>query len=141
TLSFSEMQVPVAGLPIQVLRTYDSRDKHSGDFGVGWTLGLSNVRLQQNGRLAANWAGTVTSDFIPSYCVQPTMSHIVTITLPDGTVDKFAPVFNSQCQQLTPPESGTVSFQPLPGTLGSLAALGSTDVLVVTTGFPGPVEV
>ena len=26
------------GLPITVVRTYDSRNKQMGDFGVGWTL-------------------------------------------------------------------------------------------------------
>jgi hypothetical protein len=31
-----------------VTRTYDSRDKRVGDFGVGWTLDVKNIRLQKN---------------------------------------------------------------------------------------------
>jgi hypothetical protein len=40
TVSFNDLSVPVAGLPIQVVRTYDSRVKFIGDFGVGWRLDL-----------------------------------------------------------------------------------------------------
>src|SRR6185436_7216127 len=42
SLSFVDLDVPVAGLPIQVTRTYDSRDKRRGDFGIGWRLSLSD---------------------------------------------------------------------------------------------------
>jgi len=38
TLSFTDLSVPLSGLPITVIRNYDSRDKKIGDFGVGWTL-------------------------------------------------------------------------------------------------------
>jgi hypothetical protein len=36
----------VAGLPIEIIRLYDSRDKRVGDFGAGWQLGIKNVRLK-----------------------------------------------------------------------------------------------
>jgi hypothetical protein len=38
TVSFVDLEVPVAGQPIRVTRTYDSRDKRKGDFGYGWRL-------------------------------------------------------------------------------------------------------
>ncbi len=44
TLSFTDLSVPLAGLPIQVIRTYDSRDQRPGDFGIGWTLDIKNAR-------------------------------------------------------------------------------------------------
>jgi hypothetical protein len=47
TVSFTDLQVPVGTLPITLTRTYDSRDKRVGDFGVGWTLGISNVRVEK----------------------------------------------------------------------------------------------
>jgi len=40
TLSFNDLTVPLAGLPIQIVRTYDSRDKSIGDFGFGWSLSV-----------------------------------------------------------------------------------------------------
>ena len=34
--------VPLAGIPVTVTRTYDSRDKCPGDFGTGWNLDIIN---------------------------------------------------------------------------------------------------
>ena len=108
--------MPVAGLPIQVIRTYDSRDKGSHDFGFGWTLDLSNVRVQETGVLGENWQGTVTSGgFFDTYCISQTRPHLVTITLPDGTVYKFVPTVSPDCLQLAPLDEVTVGFQPARG--------------------------
>ena len=57
TVSFVDMEVPVAGMAIQVGRTYDSRDKRMGDFGVGWRLDLSNVRVEETGTAGLSWVG------------------------------------------------------------------------------------
>ena len=47
TLSFTDMQIPVAGIPITVGRTYDSLDANSqNDFGFGWRLDVGNTRLR-----------------------------------------------------------------------------------------------
>ena len=35
TVSFTDLNIPVAGVPMEVTRTYDSRDKRVGDFGFG----------------------------------------------------------------------------------------------------------
>jgi hypothetical protein len=35
TVSFRDLTIPVPGIPIQVVRTYDSRNKGFGDFGIG----------------------------------------------------------------------------------------------------------
>jgi hypothetical protein len=35
------------------VRSYDRRDKRQGDFGVGWTLGINDIRLQKTGSLGA----------------------------------------------------------------------------------------
>ena len=102
TVSYTDLTIPVAGLPLQVIRTYDSRDKGSHDFGVGWTLNTSNIRVQQGGRLGDGWTGTISSDFVPNFCVAPTRSHVVTVTLPDGTVEQFEPTLGPPCTQLQP---------------------------------------
>jgi len=54
TLFFGVGTIPVAGIPMQVIRTCDSRDKRVGDFGVGWTLGLKNIRLPKNRTIGNN---------------------------------------------------------------------------------------
>jgi hypothetical protein len=48
SLSFSDLEVPVSGLPIQVVRTYDSRDTRPGDFGAGWTLDIRQGSYRNN---------------------------------------------------------------------------------------------
>jgi RHS repeat-associated protein len=139
SLSFRDLLVPVAGLPIEITRTYDSRDRRSGDFGVGWTLGVRNVRIEKSGALGADWEQTRGGSILPTYCLRPTRAHFVTITFPDGKVYKFRAATAPQCSTLVPIESAAVGFVPLAGTQGSLAAVGENEVLVLGDA-PGPVE-
>ena len=37
-LTFTDLMIPVSGIPITVTRTYRSLDKAKGDFGIGWNL-------------------------------------------------------------------------------------------------------
>src|SRR5690606_16206456 len=49
SITYRDAAVPVAGLPVQVLRTYDSLDRTtSGDFGYGWTLDVTNFEIDSN---------------------------------------------------------------------------------------------
>jgi RHS repeat-associated protein len=139
TLSFGDLELRMAGLPIEITRTYDSRDKRSGDFGVGWTLGLRNARLEKNGPLGLNWQQTSSGGFFPTYCVQPTRPHIVTITFPDDEVYQFQAITTPQCQGLVPLQTASVRFAPRPGTLGTLSVVGNSEVLVAGSA-PGPVD-
>lgn len=139
TVAFRDLEVPVAGLPITVIRTYDSRDKGRGDFGIGWRVGLSSLRLSENGKLGLNWESTRTGVIIPNYCLQPSRAHVVTVTLPEGRVLEFEPVLTPSCQQVLPVQQTTVTFRPLPGSVGTLAALDSADAFVLG-GQPGPVQ-
>ncbi len=38
-LTFTDLTIPVAGIPLSIIRTYDSLDTTQGDFGAGWRLG------------------------------------------------------------------------------------------------------
>ena len=73
-------------MPITVTRTYDSRDKAKGDFGIGWRLGLQTLRLRTNRVLGTGWqrvqTGAVSS-------LQARGPHKVSLTLPDGRVEEF----------------------------------------------------
>jgi RHS repeat-associated protein len=144
TLSFNDLSVPVAGLPIQVVRTYDSRDKGVGDFGVGWRLSLSNARLQKNHPIGQSWQETVTvSSGFPQYCLQPTSNTVVTVTLPDGKVYSFQPVSSPQCQLDAPITDPTITYTQIQGAAGTNGAtLVSTDggAAVVNGDLPGAVS-
>jgi RHS repeat-associated protein len=139
TVSFTDLSVPVAGLPIQVTRTYDSRDKQSHDFGFGWTLDLSNVREQESGVVGASWAGTVSGDLLPNYCIVPTKPDVISITMPDGTVYSFQPSLSPSCTPLAPPSQVNVNFTPLYGTTASLAVNGDNTAVPVGP-FPGDIQ-
>jgi YD repeat-containing protein len=136
TLSFVDLDVPLAGLPIRVTRTYDSRDKGRGDFGVGWRLELTDVRVDENLRFGDEWAGTRSGGVFPNYCLQATRNHRVSVTLPDGKLLQFEPTVTPQCQFLIPPLEVTLGFRPLPGTLGTLEPLDVTSALVALS-WPG----
>jgi RHS repeat-associated protein len=140
TVSFNDLTVPVAGLPIQVVRTYDSRNKTIGDFGVGWRLDLTTVTLAANGPLGDNWSGTNSGGLIPNYCIQPSTAKVVMITFADGTVFQFQPTLNPACQRLDPLSQTTVSFTPISTTPpnASLAIVGNNQPYVYGS-FPGTV--
>lgn len=138
TVAFTDLSLPVAGVPFEVLRTYDSRDKRTGDFGVGWTLGLKNVRVEKSAMLGLNWKETVSEGFLPTYCLQPAKAPYVSVSFPDGRVFDFQARVATQCRLLVPFEFTTVGFQQLPGkpsTQGAtLVPLDGSDVFVSRVG-------
>lgn len=45
-LEFTDLSIPLAGIPIEVSRVYDSREANvAGDFGYGWALGVQTGRI------------------------------------------------------------------------------------------------
>jgi hypothetical protein len=47
-LEVIDFELPVAGIPIQVRRTYDTLDAGAdGDFGFGWRLGFNDARIRE----------------------------------------------------------------------------------------------
>jgi len=71
TLSFNDLSIPVPGIPIQVIRTYDSRDKRTGDFGVGWNLSLRDIRVEKTGMTGIGWEETSMGGSFPTYNLHP----------------------------------------------------------------------
>ncbi len=48
-VQFTDLAIPVAGLPIQVTRVYDSRLAGvRGDFGFGWSLGVQDAKIRES---------------------------------------------------------------------------------------------
>lgn len=147
TLSFNDLSVPVAGLPIQITRTYDSRAAAAGiqgDFGVGWTMDIRNVRLQKNRSLSANWEEYTTGsahDLSLAYHLNPGKARVVAITFPDGRVEKFRLDPNPMDRALFPINYPQWRFTPLGNTRGSLVPAGydepDGDFLYFTGSIPG----
>jgi RHS repeat-associated protein len=90
TLAFEDLKVPVAGIPITLTRTYDSRDARVGDFGPGWRLAVANIRVQKNRNLGTAWYQTLQSGSgIQFYYVEPVNDRFVTVVMPDGETHRF----------------------------------------------------
>lgn len=124
------------GIPIQLIRTYDSRDKRSGDFGVGWTLDIvrgryTNNRKPGDGWLVANSPKTSIFPTIPCATSKPTKSHITEIRFSDTDFYRFA--FQAQMSGYGSAIGGgclgQASFVQIGGRQGAtLEVLGDTDV-------------
>ncbi|HLK47666.1 MAG TPA: RHS repeat-associated core domain-containing protein [Bryobacteraceae bacterium] len=143
TLSFLDLNIPVAGIPIQIVRTYDSRDKTKADFGVGWSLAIKSVRVDVNGKLGNNWTGTSSGGILPTYCVQPTQNHIATVRLQNGTVYEFqaVPTSGTNCNSVLPPAMVDLTFVPVGSTPPSAQLFQPNATgLIVSGQFPGPLQ-
>lgn len=125
--TYVDLDLGVAGLPVQVHRTYDSFDRTVGDFGVGWSLDIADFTVATNGPLGAGgWimegcgSGLI---FVP-LCFRSTSPHYVTVTWPDGRTEIF---------DLTPAQGSTflpgltsAEFTGRPNTTSSLEAVDSS---------------
>jgi RHS repeat-associated protein len=154
TMSFNDLAVPMPGLPIQIVRTYDSRAATAGvqgDFGIGWTMDIKNVRLQKNRPLGRNWEETTTGDAFGLslvYHLDPILQRIVTVTFPDGKVEKFLFQPKPMDQYLLPIDDFGVTpqwrFTPIGNTRGTLvpATFDEEDgqFIEVVGAVPGPVD-
>jgi RHS repeat-associated protein len=126
TVSFTDLEIPVAGIPVRVVRTYDSRDKGKGDFGVGWRVDFKSVTTQENMIPGRGWYQEPDDDpYMPTWCIKG--EHYVTVTLPDGKSEEFDAVPQPQCNLFLPIEEVTVAYAARPGTTSTLSA-----------GNPGP---
>jgi hypothetical protein len=82
TLSFVDLEVPVAGLPITITRTYDTLEAdREGDFGYGWRMDVANTTVDIDYGNAPEFGLDQYRPFVNG-------SRVV-VTLPDGTKQGF----------------------------------------------------
>jgi len=130
-ISFKDLMVPLSGIPIEVIRTYDSRDKRKGDFGIGWTMEINNVRLQQNRHISKNWYQESSGGLLPRYFLDPVKNRRITVTLSDTKVFKFDLEMNPKQQFGIPISAGIVQFKPTSDTRAKLVSIDGDDVSIV----------
>ncbi len=85
--------MPLSGLDVEIVRTYDSRDKVVGDFGVGWRLDVRQGSYRNNRPPGAGWQ--ILSGTFPCTSAQPSLSHLTTIRLSDAEIYRFALVLDN----------------------------------------------
>ena len=66
-LEFTDLNIPLAGIPIQVTRVYDTfASQDEGDFGFGWSLATQDARLLEVANLGTGGAFNLGDDkFVP----------------------------------------------------------------------------
>ena len=116
SISFLDLNVQASGVPIRVTRTYSTQNKGtSGDFGYGWTVDDQSLQLRTNMVIGLNWQVTQQGF---NLCLDPGGNRIVTITLPDGSLQRFTAQNSPDCATAQIPLN--IVFNPLPGTTSSL---------------------
>ncbi len=56
-IQFVDLEIPLAGIPIRITRSYDTLDApYLGDFGYGWTMEIANPRINESVRVSASEA-------------------------------------------------------------------------------------
>jgi len=128
TTTYQDLSVPVNGFQMQVRRSYDSYDKRTGDFGVGWRVSVGNFRTSANRQLGAGgWTEYPTSCIIGLcwWSFRTSTPHFVTVTWPDQHQEFF---------DFTP--SGGAALFYFQGTSGftARAGTGTTSTLQVDGG-------
>ncbi|MFA7239697.1 MAG: RHS repeat-associated core domain-containing protein [Sulfuricellaceae bacterium] len=119
TLSFRDLDVNAAGIPIRVTRTYDTRRKNQNlDFGYGWSVDYQSVQLRKNMTLGLDWH-IIADPMALQVCLRPTGKRKVSITLPDGSLQRFE-AYNTQECALSQLPMIDVRFNALPGVTGKL---------------------
>jgi hypothetical protein len=83
------LTIPVSGIPITITRTYDSRNRTTGDFGAGWTLDIKDIELQESVVLGTAWEQTANPGLLTRFNLKPTRPHFVIVRFPDGRLDVF----------------------------------------------------
>ena len=123
TLDFDDKVVPVGGPRLAITRTYDSRVKQKGDFGVGWRLSLSGIRVTENRLPCSGWTQWNTAYLWPVYDITPTVPHYATVTLNQEEMYRFeAMPYPDRAVSWPVRYLDTMDYLPLQGTKGTLEA-------------------
>ncbi len=124
TMSFRDLSIPVAGLPITITRTYDNRNKVKGDFGICWNLEISNLELSESGVIGKDWVQQKSGiGGFYTYYIQQSKPHYITVTYPDGRTDEFSVLANPNSNQFWPVEQTNIGFPAKAGTFSTLRCL------------------
>lgn len=91
TQEFVDLSIPVAGIPIDITRTYNSFEANQvGDFGFGWSLGAQDPRIQESVPVTDGIAGFFTATPFK-------IGDTVSLTNPEGrrVTFRFEPVVSN----------------------------------------------
>lgn len=136
---FTDLSVPLTGIPIEVTRRYSSLDSNvEGDFGFGWSLGLQDAQIVESSSAGVDLA---RDGFFGGNSF--TVGTRVTLTTPDGrrvgfTFDpvlQTAGFFGAQYAPRFVPDPGVYETLEVPDTPLSIRADGSVGLYLFGFSF------
>jgi YD repeat-containing protein len=124
-IAFEDLNVDAAGIPVRVVRGYDSLRRHDAlDFGWGWSVDYQSTSIRKNMTLGLAWE--VTNIFWQmKLCLNPVGKRKIAVTLPDGKVERFTAANAQECGFLQMPPVD-IRFTPQPGTTSTLEVVDSS---------------
>ncbi|HWQ92086.1 MAG TPA: DUF6531 domain-containing protein [Clostridia bacterium] len=92
SFSRQDLVIPVAGIPLTVVRTYSTLNPKRGDFGYGWIMSINDldVQLDEERESAEGWPLYEEEEPSESFSQRMGGGRNVTLTLPDGRRTTFA---------------------------------------------------
>lgn len=118
SVNFEDISVPMAGHPLRVTRTYDTRERNRRmDFGYGWSVDYQSLRVTESRTPGFSWSLLQERNgYFANWCVRPNGDPTVAVTMPDGELLKFRAKASPECQFLVPQTDVKLVFEALPGT-------------------------
>ena len=114
-MAFEDLSIPLAGIPITVTRSYDSRTRHDDlDFGYGWSVGFQTLRVSESRTPGAGWQFVQQGGgaFAPT-CSQPLGDRVVSVRMPDGSMERFRAKAEPECVQYGAEPYVQLIYEPL----------------------------
>lgn len=133
SIAFQDMDIPVTGYPLTVIRSYDSRDKaENGDFGYGWNMTLSAITLSESCDPGKYWSQEkFAAGMATKYCFIEDKLHEISIDYGNGQVEKFKVKLSPDQNNFYPIKYDiSVSYEALGNTKSKLEAVGTNTGLV-----------
>jgi len=132
SFTVEDISIDMMGLPLKVLRTYDTRRKGEAlDFGQGWSISYQDIKVEESRVPGQYWTlNTYGRRFNQLFCVESLGSTPqVTVTFPDGKVEAFEVGVQPRCQSVFQgrPTHLNMVFKPLSGTFSKLEVLDAYD--------------
>ena len=137
SMAFQDMDVNVAGMPLTVIRSYDSRSKEtSGDFGYGWDMSTAGLTINESCSMGNYWKMETNSGGIwgNTYSVGEKRAHVITINYGNGKTDKFRAYVNNPNSMAQPGWGVTLNFRAENGTTSKLEVY-NPDELIYNNGY------
>ncbi len=133
-LGFVDANLETLGIPLTVVRRYDSRDKREGDYGYGWRLDVRAGSIRHN-RPVGDGVSIYTSNAPFSLPCQEQFeqkSHFTEVRLSDREYYLFRPIF-ANVQPISGACEAEVFFEFVDGSDGVAELVSLEDDLVRAT--------